>query len=426
MGYVMISTLDVRIGPIPLKWLLTVGAVVAWWMACPISRRLDRGLVLSVVVIALAIPTMWLGVAAVRSATGDPTQAHGLRDAAEQASRFTYILLALPLRDWISRSLPRQRHYLWLIPALLLCAVTWSLFVGYLLGADYGYSGQVGPFRGTIGSSSPGGFRAFLVNDVVFIPAAILTLSSVRLRGLDWLSGLVLFSVLSAAFLAHARGIWVGLSVSAVVLIALSSPLIRTRGIIILGIALVFGFVINAAPYAARPIVDAITGGTSEISTSSRLQQGPKLLNGFEAHPILGSGLGGWLSSGYRRSQDAPWSFELAYLQLLFQLGVVGLACFAAALLPVLRTGWRHLRGSGTETRILALAGVSSLFGYLFTCGGNPYIMTSVGTFVLGISFALCSAQTDAVVETSHGAVMMDARRQRSLFQSSSAARTHY
>jgi O-antigen ligase len=214
---------------------------------------------------------------------------------------------------------------------------------------------------------------------------------------------LVLVAILSSAFLANARGIWIGLCVGTVVLFVLSVPNGKMRRLLGGGLAVILlaGLAISAAPQVGRPIVDAVTGGTSELSTSSRFEQGPQLLAGFEAHPLLGSGLGAWLTSGYRRSLDTPWSFELAYLQLLFQLGIVGLLCLTSAIMPVVISAWRRLLAARGENRVLALAGLSSLAGYLFACAGNPYLMTSVGMFSLGISLALCSAQVPSPPDTS-------------------------
>jgi O-antigen ligase len=333
----------------------------------------------------------------------DPTQLHGLHDAADQASRFTYIFLTLPLWDWLSRSRPKVRHYLWFIPIMILCAVTWSLFVAYLLGADYGYGGRVGPFRGTIGSTTTGDFRAFIINDVIFIPGAVFALSSVRVSGMNARRSLALLVILSSAFLANARGIWIGLCVGTVILFVLSVPKGKLRRLLggSLALTLLAGLVISAAPQVARPVVDMVTGGPNEVSTSGRLEQGPQLVAGFKAHPIIGSGFGAWLATGYRRSADTPWSFELAYLQLLFQLGVVGLACLISAILPVVLAAWRRMVATCREERALALGGISSLAGYLFACAGNPYLLTSVGMFSLGISLALCSARFPSPRDTS-------------------------
>jgi O-antigen ligase len=396
--YVVVATVDIKFGPVPLKFILVLLALCAW-LASAGHIQYDRRLLVAVLLIGVIIPTTWVAVAAVRSLTDDPAQAHGLTDAFEQASRFSYVLLAVPVYDWLCRARENQQHVLWLPGVLALCLITWILFLGFVFGVDYGYSGQVGPFKGAIGSTATGSFRAFLVNHVVVIPATMLVLSSILVRGLSAARGALLVLLLSTAFLAHARGLWIGLCAGTAVLLtlALRKRLARRVALVGLVLALSAALVITAAPHVAESVVADVTGGTRELSTSTRLDQGPKLLAGFREHAVVGSGLGAWLPTGYRRSSETPWSFELVYLQLLFQLGLVGVLCLAAAMAPVLITSWHRIRLAGPTAadRLLALAGLSSFVGYMLTCAGNPYLTTSVGMFTLALSLTFCVARDD-------------------------------
>jgi hypothetical protein len=396
IAYVSISTVDVRVASIPLKFILLVSAFGIWWLTTAGDRRVSRPLAYAAITVGLVVPVGWLAVALFRVWADDPAQAHGLHDAAEHASRFTYVLLALPLYDWMTRR-SRHRDALWLVPILILCGVTFGLLVGNIAGADYGYSGQVGPFRGAIGPTSTGVFRAFLVNHVLLIPATLYQLAAIRLLGPTMPRILVLFALGFAAYLAHARGIWLGLSVGAVALLILSLPSTRLRPFAEIALATVVGVgvVLVAAPHATRTVTAAVTRDANELSTASRIEQGPHLTSQFQRHPILGSGLGARLPDGYRRSDDTPWSFELVYLQLLFQIGVAGVVAILSSILPAARLAWRRCRRLEDEHSVAALAGMSSLIGYLFACASNPYLTTSVGMLALAVCLTLCVARSD-------------------------------
>jgi hypothetical protein len=271
------------------------------------------------------------------------------------------------------------------------------LYLGHVAGVDYGPSGAVGPLRGTIGVDTrvdtTGNFRAFLINDVLLIPAGVIILARVRAGGLrPPLAGAIVF-VMGAAYFAHSRGIWLGIALAAAALLAGGSERIRSLPAPIQVVALclvLFAFVVNAAPQVARPVANAVTGGTREISSSSRLTQGPHLISGAKRHLFLGSGLGATLPSGYTRSTTAPWSFELAWLQLIFQTGVVGLVSMLGVLTLVLRAAWRTLPGSSGPQTTWRLTGFAGLLGFVFTCGSNPYLVTSVGALTLAIMLTLC------------------------------------
>jgi hypothetical protein len=59
-------------------------------------------------------------------------------------------------------------------------------------------------------------------------------------------------------------------------------------------------------------------------SEDERAIQKPYLIEGFNRSPIFGSGFGA--SAGYQRNDERPWTYELTYYQMLFNLGLVGMA----------------------------------------------------------------------------------------------------
>ena len=389
VAYVALTTVDVALAGVPLK-VPTVGAALLAWLWARESRPHPGDYLVSwsVVGFGVVVPVVWLAVA-LRRADGASDEV--VRYALQESSRFTYVLLFFPLIDWIERH--RDGHRIWLVPVFALCGLTWAFYLGHaVLGIDFGQTGQVGPFRGAIAVDATGVFRSYLIDDVLFIPALGLVLGRIAVRGLDGRGLLELTALLTALYLAHTRGLWLAVSVAVVSIAAALMPWpARARpalpALLLAGyIALLFA---NAAPHAVRDVVSPLLD-RNELSLSQRLDQGDELWAAFTARPAVGSGMGATLPSGFRRNEENPWSFELTWLQLLFQLGVAGVALvLAAPILAAART-LRAVRGADRVTRLSAAAAVGSLAGFLLACASNPYLTTSVGTLCLAILLAMC------------------------------------
>jgi hypothetical protein len=417
--YVTVSTSDVRFGRVPLK-LFVVGLALVVWVASAKPWRHARAFSFRwpVLVVAVAVPIVWLGLAALRAHGHDPAQRAGLSNAAQEASRFIYLLLYFPLADyvWLRGGWSR----LWRLPVLVLCAVSVGLLLGHVAGANYGWSGTVGPLQGQIGVDSTGTFRTFMVSDVLLIPlAAFLAAEVVSGR----LSGSLLAQiglVLICGYLAHSRGLWLGLmAVVATLLLAAVPPkprLVRAAAWMTAGAVALTALLISADPNLSRAVVRWVTA-SQESSTAQRLAQAPRLLHAWARHPALGSGLGALLPSGYARDPQAPWSFELTYLQLLFETGVVGLALICAPAVAGFVRISAVLRGKALSERPLAFATVGALAALMITAAGNPYLLTSAGTYALAILLAIISRELATPGATIH-------TPQRAVAQAAVAAET--
>ena len=159
--------------------------------------------------------------------------------------------------------------------------------------------------------------------------------------------------------------------IAAVVILLLTNiplPLSRkaraVAGLLVCGFLI--AFVVNADPSASHRAVSLVTK-QNELSTSYRLEQAPQLLRGFRRHVVLGSGMGATLPSGFRRSKSEPWSFELSYLQLLFQLGVIGVVLLFVAPALALYRGLRSLARADPGRRVAIAAAIGGIAGLLFT-----------------------------------------------------------
>jgi hypothetical protein len=110
---------------------------------------------------------------------------------------------------------------------------------------------------------------------------------------------------------------------------------------------------------------------SAERSASERGEQGAALLAGWAEHPLLGNGLGA--AASVIRNTDQPWAYELSYVALLFQTGVVGVTVFASAILWVFWAGIRTVRERPESASVL-LPMLAGLACFLVANGTNPYL----------------------------------------------------
>jgi O-antigen ligase len=388
IAYITLVTDDTYLGPIPLKLFLVAAAIVAWWLQVGRHRdRHDYQFVAPVLLFALGIPVLWALVGAAHAAGGDSAGLHGLTWTMQEASRFIYLLLYFPLLD-ARRLYGRRGLDLWLLPVLALCAVTVVLFFSHYLTGSPGDTASFLIFKGVF-QSNVGGFRVFIGNQVLFIVATALLLAELASLGPSRMRAGGLALLIGCTYLSHTRGIWLGMSIvcAGVLLVLLwrGVDAYRRRLIVrlasavaLLGIAIGVGMLFGAVP---RPPFLADT------SAGLREQQAPKLWHAFERNPVLGDGLGAVVRPRFVRDPAAPWSYELTYLQLLFQLGVLGLLAVLALPLAVVRRG---LKEAGTGAlRAPPLAGAMAILGILVASATNPYLLSSFGMLCLAIGLSL-------------------------------------
>jgi hypothetical protein len=139
-------------------------------------------------------------------------------------------------------------------------------------------------------------------------------------------------------------------------------------------------------------------------SEDERTIQKAYLIDSFRESPILGSGFGA--HAGYLRSEERPWTYELTYHQLLFNLGIVGLVVLGGLVSVYFVFVTRLLRQFKDDSAIpfALLVGLCSLligaysnpyfgsFGFLFFVGLLPYL----STFRLGFDRAEPAAEIES------------------------------
>ncbi|WP_408585759.1 hypothetical protein [Pseudomonas aeruginosa] len=110
------------------------------------------------------------------------------------------------------------------------------------------------------------------------------------------------------------------------------------------------------------------------------------LWKGFTDSPLLGSGFGG--SVDVIRSEERPWMYELSYMQLLFNGGLLGFSLITGCI------GFFYLKALFVikNFSLYRAEAISTLVGVLVFCVGsatNPYFSGFDSLFPFGVSSCL-------------------------------------
>jgi len=143
------------------------------------------------------------------------------------------------------------------------------------------------------------------------------------------------------------------------------------------GAAVLVAWPSTATPF---PTVDHLKEAFS--SQDERTIQKPFLVRGFLESPLIGAGLGAY--AGYPRSEDRPWTYELTYHQMLFNMGALGVGLVTALFLAYFALVVRLIRAFPADSAIpfaLLLAICSLLIGSY----SNPYVRSFDFLFFVGL-----------------------------------------
>ncbi len=130
-----------------------------------------------------------------------------------------------------------------------------------------------------------------------------------------------------------------------------------------------------------------LSAQTVDPSGTVRRQEFIALSRGWLDKPFWGAGLGA-SALGSIRSETMPWSYELYYLSLLYQTGIVGIAAYAAGIAWIFWRGIEIVREGGQLGRIM----IPMLVGcacFLIATGTNPYLDRFDGFWVLFLPLAV-------------------------------------
>jgi O-antigen ligase len=113
-------------------------------------------------------------------------------------------------------------------------------------------------------------------------------------------------------------------------------------------------------------------GSYADEDSSLRRDQFKALIEGWEDHPLLGAGLGNYVPSCIR-SNEMPWAYELYYIALLYQTGIIGLTAYCSGIFWIFYMGIKIIRRGGVLGQMMT-SSLAGLLGILISSGTNPYL----------------------------------------------------
>ena len=130
-----------------------------------------------------------------------------------------------------------------------------------------------------------------------------------------------------------------------------------------------------------------LSAQTLDLSAVERRTQFFALSRGWLNNPLWGVGHGASVL-GSIRSETMPWSYELYYLALLYQTGLVGFTAYTAGIVWVFRKGLEIIREGGDLGRLM-LPMLAGCTGFLIAAGTNPYLERFDGLWFLFLPLAV-------------------------------------
>jgi O-antigen ligase len=167
---------------------------------------------------------------------------------------------------------------------------------------------------------------------------------------------------------------------------------IKVVGWIVVAMMVLLVVIGNIIDISLTGIYDFFASGFDFSSSADlveyvRKEQFYALLNGWLSSPLLGSGLGSYTTASIR-SIDMPWSYELYYLSLLFQTGVVGFVSYFIGIGWLYWIGLKIIRRNDYFSSLIMpyLVGMSC---FLIASASNPYLSSFEGIWVIFLTVAV-------------------------------------
>ncbi len=153
---------------------------------------------------------------------------------------------------------------------------------------------------------------------------------------------------------------------------------VRSAAILALAVVVIFGILTSISGVNLHDIWDYFGSGfnlsaqTSDGDAVERRQEFIALSRGWLERPLLGAGLGA-SALGSIRSETTPWAYELCYLAILHQTGLVGFLAYVAGVAWIF---WRGVKiiGEGGHLAELMIPMLVGLSGLLIANATNPYL----------------------------------------------------
>ena len=253
-------------------------------------------------------------------------------------------------------------------------------------------------------------FRIHSVTTLIFSLPFLISLTLIQLRQ-PKADHLIAMPILWVAILASIIIIFLR-SVGSIILVTLLSPVIHyifsfilkkgslRKGLGLKWVLFIIGFLFAAFVITNLFNVDIVSFWRQEVLGSIdpeldpgaqiRLDQFYALWADWRSSPLLGIGLG-QVSRSYVRAPDTPWAYELTYIALLAQIGLIGILSYGFGFIWLYWKSFQIIR-SKTYLSSLMLPVLVGLTCFLLANATNPFLLKYDFLWVifLPIAFVNC------------------------------------
>jgi O-antigen ligase len=333
-------------------------------------------------------------------------------NSAPGALRVISVYLVWPILYLLFIGLAHDPRIIKSIESALLLGVALATFMALtvMLAGLFGYGSFIFPlleFQGAAFGRYGGfiEFRTYGLTTVMYGFPFVLSVILVRrdeLRGLRKLGiYLLLLAIVLAALGSGRRAFWLVMLLTPFIILPflqLSSCRLKpvpflslTSKSAVLAVLTIAGVItaIGLDPIALlETFLSAFQG--QEASSGIRFLQAASLWSAFTESPLIGHGLGSTVD--VVRSHDMPWAYELSYLALLMNVGLVGFLVYTGAVVWIALKGIQLSRRDA-EFAKLFIPLITALCAFLIMNATNPYLAKFDYLWVIFLPVALINAQ---------------------------------
>ncbi len=169
--------------------------------------------------------------------------------------------------------------------------------------------------------------------------------------------------------------------------------LITLSGLFVIGVVVVFAGLSSIYQFDLSNVWDRFVTGfdlssqTIDEGAIARHEQLLALLRGWLEDPLLGAGHGA-SAYGSIRSDTMPWAYELSYLAILFQTGLVGFAAYTVGVVWIFYRGIKII-GEGGQLGRMMIPMLVGCAAFLIANATNPYLTRFDGLWTLFLPLAI-------------------------------------
>lgn len=178
-----------------------------------------------------------------------------------------------------------------------------------------------------------------------------------------------------------------------------------------LGIVVCAGAAVGVVLLGLSQVRDSVLDGLGrDASMSGRDALWEAIVNRIWTSPVFGQGWGAFWIEGRGRELVGTWNprqSHNAYLDVLLDLGFVGLGLFVLVLVPAIWRLYKIWSTPGNPNRVLAAAMIAVMAGLLLVYAFQQSFLGKVDAFAFAIMLLICTASTASVAKEATNAALL-------------------